>query len=450
MSAVATHFREQLAEAAVLVVGCGVSGVSAARFALRCGATVRVVDSRDEPPGANALHRDCPQASLIVGEFNPAVLDGMTHIVVSPGVDLRDPLIGAARERGMAVSGDIEWFARVANAPVIAITGSNGKSTVTAWLGEIVHAAGLNTAVGGNFGTPALDLLADDVEIYVLELSSFQLELTESLRARAATVLNVSADHIDRHGDTERYAAVKARIFDAAEVAVVNSDDPRVAAMPTGSARVVRFGGAAQADYRLIDNDGEAALARGGQAWLACNALRLAGRHNQLNALAVWALAEAAGIDETMIRDGLQAFAGLPHRCQAVAEIDGVRWINDSKGTNPGALMASLAGMTKPVVLLAGGQAKGADFTALGPLAADKTRAVIVFGQDRERIAAAVAAHAPLHRVETLREAVTKAAHLAESGDTVLLSPGCASFDQFDNYAQRGDSFVAAVRELAA
>ena len=442
--------REQLAHAAVLVVGCGLSGVSAARFAAGCGARVRVVDSRDVPPGAEALHRACPQASLIVGEFSPAVLEGMTHIVVSPGVDLREPLIEAARERGMDVIGDIEWFARVVNAPVVAITGSNGKSTVTAWVGEIARAVGLKVAVGGNFGTPALDMLDDDIELYVLELSSFQLELTESLAARAATVLNVSADHIDRHGDIEHYAALKARIFRGSQVAVVNADDARVAAMPTDSATVLRFGHTTDADYRLVEADGETALARGDHAWLACHTLRLAGRHNHANALAAWALAEAAGIDEAAIREGLQAFAGLPHRCQTVADIRGVRWINDSKGTNLGALMASLAGMTTPVVLLAGGQAKGADFTPLGPLAADKARAVIVFGQDREKLAVAVTDHAPVHRVETLREAVAEAANIAEDGDTVLFSPGCASFDQFDNYVHRGESFVAAVQELAA
>ena len=442
--------REQLAHAAVLVVGCGLSGVSAARFAAGCGARVRVVDSRDAPPGAEALHRDCPQASLIVGEFSPAVLEGMTHIVVSPGVDLREPLIEAARERGMDVIGDIEWFARVVNAPVVAITGPNGKPTVTAWVGEIARAVGLKVAVGGNFGTPALDMLDDDIELYVLELSSFQLELTESLAARAATVLNVSADHIDRHGDIEHYAALKARIFRGSQVAVVNADDARVAAMPTDSATVLRFGHTTDADYRLVEADGETALARGDHAWLACHTLRLAGRHNHANALAAWALAEAAGIDEAAIREGLQAFAGLPHRCQTVADIRGVRWINDSKGTNLGALMASLAGMTTPVVLLAGGQAKGADFTPLGPLAADKARAVIVFGQDREKLAVAVTDHAPVHRVETLREAVAEAANIAEDGDTVLFSPGCASFDQFDNYVHRGESFVAAVQELAA
>jgi UDP-N-acetylmuramoylalanine--D-glutamate ligase len=442
--------REQLADAAVLVVGCGVSGVSAARFASACGARVRVVDSRDEPPGAPALFEHCPKASLIVGELDSMLLEGMTHIVVSPGVDLREPLIEAARERGLDVVGDIEWFAQVVDAPVVAITGSNGKSTVTAWVGEIAQAAGLNYAMGGNFGTPALDLLADEIELYVLELSSFQLELTHRLAARAATVLNISADHIDRHGTVEHYAALKARIFAAAEVAVTNTDDARAAAMPTGSARVLRFGTAPQADYRLLDTGDARYLARGDQPWLACEELRLAGRHNQLNALAVWALAEAAGIDQAVIRRGLTRFAGLPHRCETVAEIKGVRWINDSKGTNPGAMMASLAGMDTPVLLLAGGQAKGADFAELGPLAGDKARVVIVFGQDRDTIAAAVDAYVPVERVDTLQQAVRAAANRAERGDTVLFSPGCASFDQFDNYVHRGESFVAAVEELAA
>ncbi len=447
-------FREQLAHATVLVIGCGVSGVSAARFAGDCGARVRVVDTRNDPPGAAALEAACPQASLIVGEFQSAVLEGIDYVVVSPGVDLREPLIAQARERGLEIVGDIEWFARVVNAPVVAITGSNGKSTVTAWLGELLGAAGLSTAVGGNFGTPALDLLADGIECYVLELSSFQLELTQTLAPAAAVVLNISADHIDRHGDLERYAALKAQIYRHARVAIVNQDDARVAAMDTADATVKRFGTAATVEYRLLETDRGAALARGDQPWLACDALRLSGRHNYLNALAVWALADAlsAGmaIDEAAIGHGLRAFGGLPHRCQTVAEIRGVTWINDSKGTNLGALLASLTGMDSPVILLAGGQAKGADFTPLGPVAAEKTRAVIVFGQDAERIAEAVTDYVDVHRVATLSEAVYRAAGLATTGDTVLLSPGCASLDQFANYAARGDAFVAAVQELAA
>lgn len=442
--------KQQLAQANVLVVGCGISGVSAARFAVACGARVRVVDSRMEPPHADTLAETCPQASLVVGGFDPAVLDGMGHIVVSPGVDLREPLIEAAQSRGFPIIGDIEWFARVADAPVVAITGSNGKSTVTAWLAELAREAGLHVGVGGNFGTPALDLLGAGVDLYVLELSSFQLELTQSLAARAATVLNISPDHIDRHGDIGHYAELKARIFADAQVGIINADDERVAAMDTRDARVARFGSSADCEYRLLETSEHVVLARGEQPWLACDTLRLTGRHNYLNACAVWAMAEAIGLDEQAIRTGLQAFAGLPHRCQTVAEIDGITWVNDSKGTNLGALMASLGGMRAPVVLLAGGQAKGADFTPLGALAANRARAVIVFGQDAEVIAAAVAGHAPVHRVDDLRASVTEAADLARPGDTVLLSPGCASLDQFADYTERGDVFVAAVRELAA
>jgi len=441
-------FLQQLANAHVLVVGCGATGASAARFAARAGARVRVVDSRDAPPAAAALQAEWPGLELVCGGLDVDALAGIDQIVVSPGVDLREPLIAAAAGQGLEVVGDIEWFARVVAAPVVAITGSNGKSTVTAWTTEIARAAGRRVAIGGNFGTPALDLLADDIDLYVLELSSFQLELTQSLTSVAATVLNVSADHIDRHGSLAHYAALKAQVFDGAAVAVVNADDARVAAMATGSARVLRFGAHANADYRLLDD--QQALGRGTARWLDWQALALPGRHNAANALAVWALAEALGIDESTIRAGLQSFAGLPHRCQLVAEISGVRWVNDSKGTNLGALLASLAGMPAPVILLAGGQAKGADFSDLAPVAAACAREVIVFGEDAPLIAGAIEGHAPVHGVATLADAVARAHTIAQPGDTVLLSPGCASFDQFDNYMARGDAFVAAVQKVAA
>ncbi|AWN16523.1 UDP-N-acetylmuramoyl-L-alanine--D-glutamate ligase [Salinisphaera sp. LB1] len=443
-------WKAQLANARVLVVGCGATGASAARFAAAAGARVRVVDSREKPPAADALARDWPAIGIVAGGLDPATLEGVDHVVISPGVDLREPLIAAARAAGHEIIGDIEWFARVANAPVVAITGSNGKSTVTAWIGEIAAASGRRVAVGGNFGTPALDLLAADIDLYVLELSSFQLELTERLHCVAATVLNVSADHIDRHGSLEHYAGLKARIFRAAELALVNADDARVAAMDTHDARVVRFGTGETADYRVIDAGDGLWLARGNTPWFDARQLQLAGRHNAANAAAVWALAEALGIDAATIRDGLRHFAGLAYRCQLVAEIDGVRWVNDSKGTNLGAMLASLTGMDGPVVLLAGGQGKGADFAALGAAAGERARAVLVFGEDADVIAAAVTGHVPVERVDTLAVAVRRAAEIAQDGDVVLLSPGCASFDQFDNYQARGEAFTAAVRELAA
>lgn len=441
----------QLAGSQVLVVGCGATGAAAACFAAAHGAAVRVIDSRATPAGAERLRQQCPQAELRSGALAVDALDGIDQLIVSPGVDLCEPLLAAARQRGLPLWGDIEWFARCAQAPVVAITGSNGKSTVTAWLAAVAGAAGENVAVGGNFGTPALDLLAADVTLYVLELSSFQLQLTERLECVAATVLNISPDHIDRHGTLANYAAAKARIFAAADTAVVNADDDLVMAMNTAGAHVQRFGANAGAAYQLqTDAAGNDWLARAGERWLACNQLRLSGRHNYSNALAVWALAEAAGLDESAIRTGLCQFAGLAHRCQWVARINAVDWINDSKGTNPGALVAALAGMPGPVVLLAGGQGKGADFSPLAAAVSGKVRAVIVFGEDAAVIAAVLANRVAVHHVAELAAAVALAATLAERGDTVLLSPGCASLDQFANYAARGDAFMAAVRELAA
>ena len=446
-----------------LIVGLGATGISVARHLARAGVSFAVTDSRDTPPNTAELAAlgDIP---CRFGAFaSPLALSEIAEAVVSPGVSLDEPFLQELRAANIPIIGDIELFARALDRPVpspgsrvpaqvIAITGSNGKSTVTAWVADVARAAGLNVAAGANFGTPALDLLADDVELYVLELSSFQLELTESMAPTAATVLNVSADHIDRHGSVARYADMKARILRNAGIALVNADDPRVAAMNSAGATRRSFGSAAGADYRLAVTDHGPALVRGGadRPWLAAGALALTGRHNQLNALAVWALAEAIGLGADIVRARLPRFTGLAHRCQLVADRAGVRWINDSKGTNLGALMASLAGLDAPVILLAGGQAKGADFAALGPIAAAKTRAVIVFGADAFRIASALAGHAPVVSVATLRDAVARAAALAAPGDTVLLSPGCASFDQFSGFAQRGECFVRAVAELAA
>ena len=435
-----------LANKRVLIVGCGATGASAARFAAAAGAVVRMVDSRATAPAAETLAAELPEIEIMTGGLPVEALAGMDEIMVSPGVDLREPLIEAARTAGYDVVGDIEWFARCAAAPVIAITGSNGKSTVTAWTHAIARRGGINAAIGGNFGTPALDLLDADVELYVLELSSFQLALCDSLAPSVATVLNLSPDHIDRHGDFAAYAAAKARIFTRAETALVNTDDGPAAELAAGHANVVSFGTHAEADYRLA----ESGLVHGDTHGPALADIALPGRHNALNAAAVWALADGAGLAPDAIQAGLRAFDGLAHRCQPVAEIAGVRYVNDSKGTNLGAMLASLSGMDAPVVLLAGGQGKGADFAPLGPVAAEKARAVIVFGEDGAQIAAAVAGHAPVYTAGDLASAVARGADIAEPGDVVLLSPGCASFDQFAGYADRGDAFVRYVQERAA
>ena len=351
--------------------------------------------------------------------------------------------------------GDIELFARAARAPVVAITGSNGKSTVTTLLGEMARASRIQVAVGGNLGEPALDLLDDAVALYVLELSSFQLETTESLQPAVATVLNVSPDHMDRYTDLEAYAAVKARVMQGAGVGVYNADDPIVAAMGGSDDAWYFTLGESQNDkmFGICPIDGTDYLCRAEQPLLAADELKIPGLHNRANALAALAMGTALGLDLNAMLEVLRNFHGLPHRTEFVAEIDGVCWYNDSKGTNVGAAIAALQGLDRGdatrTVLIAGGDCKGADFAPLAPVLERRARALVLLGRD----AAAVAAVAPpalaAVRAADMDDAVAKAAGLAQRGDRVLLSPACASFDMFDNYAQRGDRFKQAVRRLA-
>lgn len=438
--------------APVLVVGLGVTGLSCARYFARLGQTVRIVDSRATPPALAALGSLREQLDLRLGSFDPAALDGVAEVVVSPGVSLDEPLLVEARGRGLSIAGDIELFARVAPAPVACVTGSNGKSTVTSLLAELLAAGGLNVRAGGNLGTPALDLLEGEApELYVLELSSFQLETTESLRPLVATVLNVSPDHIDRHGSLERYAAAKARIYRGAQVAVVNRDDPLSSTLAGGERRV-SFGLDAPpgpADFGLLQVNGVEMLARGEQALIGSNRLALRGRHNLANALAALAMAEAAGVEPATAAPALAAFRGLAHRCEFVAEIGGVVWIDDSKGTNVGASVAAIAGMDRPVVLVAGGDGKGADFAPLAQAARGRVHAAVLIGRDAPLIERALAGICPVAHVGDMGEAVAAAARLARPGDTVLLSPACSSTDMFTDYRERGRQFAAAVRELA-
>lgn len=430
----------------LLIVGLGLSGWSALRYLQGQGADLRVCDSREDPPYGAALKQQYPELPLHAGGLSPALLDeDIEALIVSPGLDLSLPLFAEARRRGLPLWGDIEVFARDNAAPVLAVTGSNGKSTVVTLLGEMARAAGRKVLVGGNIGTPALDLLGQDAELIVLELSSFQLELTESLRCLAAANLNLSPDHIDRHGDMPAYAAAKARIHAHAGQSVVNAEDPLTAQGTQEPVR--RFGFDESCEFRL---QGDALQVRG-ETWLRGGELKLLGTHNHLNVLAALALGEAAGLPREAMCQAARDFAGLPHRCEWVAERRGVRWINDSKGTNVGATLAALDGLPPRVVLLAGGQAKGGDFRPwLDPLS-HKGRAVFLFGQDAGRIAqdlSALPGGVPLHEVGSLQAAVAGADDVAEAGDSVLLSPGCASFDQFSGYAERGERFRALVRAL--
>lgn len=434
----------------LLVVGLGLSGHATLRFLLAEGAEVDVTDSRAAPAGVAELRVEYPQLNMALGALAaPRALASYRAAVLSPGIDLREPFIAELRAAGVELVGDVELFARVANAPVVAITGSNGKSTVTTLVGQMAERAGWRVRVGGNLGTPALALLADDAELYVLELSSFQLDTTETLRLVAAAWLNLAEDHLDRHGDMNAYAAAKARIWAHCKLAIVNADDPITARGVAATLPVRRFSSHGAADYALRDDHGSLWLTAFGEALLPSTALRIHGRHNLANALAALALADAAGVPRAASLAALAAFDGLPHRCVRVAERRGAAWIDDSKGTNVGATLAAIDGLEPPLLWLGGGQGKGQDFTPLRAALARKARAAIVFGADAEQIAAVLDGALPVFRVVSLQAAVARAAELVQSGDTVLLSPACASLDQFRSYVERGEHFARYVEALS-
>ncbi|MBK1693674.1 UDP-N-acetylmuramoyl-L-alanine--D-glutamate ligase [Chromatium weissei] len=448
-----------------LIVGLGKTGLSCARYLARhlpAGATLAVTDSRLNPPGLDALRTELPEIQITVGGFDAELFAAATRLIVSPGVPISEPLIQAALARGAAVLGDVELFVQTAAAPICAITGSNGKSTVTTLVGLMAAAIGLRVAVGGNLGEPVLELLADDVDLYVLELSSFQLETTPSLRAAAAVVLNIAADHLDRYSSLAAYAATKAQIYQNARVAVINRNDSAVTAMPHAGAIEIGFSLNAPAadDFGLRTLDGAIWLCRGELALLPASEVRIPGRHNLANALAALALLNACApnADLAPAVNVLRQFSGLPHRSEFVTEFKNVRWYNDSKGTNPGATIAALEGLIAPestarVVLIAGGDGKGAEFAPLAPAVARAARAVVLMGRDAPLIAAALntdasARQIPLLYASDMRDAVKQAAQLAQAGDCVLLSPACASFDMFNDYTHRGRVFIEEVKRL--
>jgi UDP-N-acetylmuramoylalanine--D-glutamate ligase len=437
-----------------LIAGLGATGLSVARHLAACGEIFAVVDSRPAPPGLAALRAQYPEVPVFLGPLDAELLARATRIIASPGLALSEPALAAAAGAGVEILGDIELFARAARAPVVAITGSNGKSTVTELVGAMAAAAGRRVAVGGNLGTPALDLLGDEVELYVLELSSFQLETTASLAAEVATVLNLSPDHLDRHGDLAAYRRAKRRIYRGARQLVVNRDDPATEALTAPGVRHWSFGLSAPAgptEFGLVARADGAWLARGDRPLLAVSELRVAGRHNVANALAALALGTAAGLAEAAMCAALRAFRGLPHRCQVVLERDGITWIDDSKATNVGAAIAALAGLdrgTANLVLIAGGQGKGQDFAELAAALPGRVRLAILIGAAAAAIEAAIAGRVPVARADSMVAAVARARAAARPGDLVLLAPACASFDMFTGYADRGECFVRAAREL--
>jgi UDP-N-acetylmuramoylalanine--D-glutamate ligase len=436
-----------------VVAGLGRSGVSAARYLSRHGHHVRITDSREDPPGLAELADDRALFDLSLGGLDEDALGGADMLVLSPGLSAQEPIVAAARKRGVPVVGDVELFARVATSAVIAVTGSNGKSTVCSMLAEMLPAAGIRIRAGGNLGTPALDLLGDgEPDAYVLELSSFQLDLTASLRPRVAALLNISADHLDRHGDMDAYVAAKAKIFNGCDVAVYNRDDPAVEALRPQTGATVSFGldepGPGQ--YGLHRVDGEVWLARGDEPLLRASALAVQGLPNVANALAALAIADALGAPVAPMLGALCGFAGLPHRMQVVARHRDVTYINDSKATNVGAAVAAIAGLDSPFVLIAGGDAKGADFAPLAEALAGRAIAVVLIGRDSRRIGAALEGVCQVEYAADMHSAVAIAARLAPAGASVLLAPSCASLDMYRNFAERGDDFAAAVGALDA
>ena len=439
-----------------VVVGLGKTGVSCLRYFARHGVPVSATDTRRAPPGLAELGVLAQTLDVRLGGFDLSLLDGASQLVMSPGVSLNEPIAVAARQRGIEVLGDVELFARDVRSrgihtPVIGITGTNGKSTVTTLVAHMAKAAGRSVLAGGNLGEPALELLAQPTpDLYVLELSSFQLETTTSLTLQAAVVLNVTADHLDRYASVADYASAKARIYANSRTLVLNADDPWVMAMHKGSgAQAVTFSiERDDADYSLLRLDGRVQLARKGVALLDLSRMKIPGLHNAANALAALALGEAVGLPLPAMLEALQSFAGLSHRSAWVADIDGVRYIDDSKGTNVGATLAAVAGMAGPLVMIAGGEGKGQDFTPLAAAFRGKVRETVLIGKDAAAIAQVLSGVCKIRTAASMQEAVALAQRAAKPGDTVLLSPACASLDMFRDYNHRGDVFAAAVKAL--
>jgi len=440
----------------IVVVGLGVTGLSVARFLRHQQKSFVLMDSRAVPPNMDIIRREFSEYRCITGGLDTDLLLQASEIIVSPGISIKTPAIVAAINAGIPVIGDIELFARHVNVPVIAITGSNAKSTVTTLVGDMAKQANIHVAVGGNIGKPVLDLLLNDtgIELYVLELSSFQLEVTSSLKAIAASVLNVCHDHMDRYDSFAQYHLAKQRVYWGATTIVINRDDPLTQPPVAQGVQVISFGfgPSDKQGFGLMTIDGQEQLAFQFKPLLPVTALALKGRHNIANALAALALGHAAGIAIEPMLEVLTTFAGLEHRCQHVRTLNQIDYVNDSKATNVGATLAAINGFSrgdKNIILVAGGQAKEADFSPLLDVLEQSVRAVIVMGEDAGQIATVIGDRLPCHVVGTMLDAVKKANDVAVIGDTVLLSPACASFDQYSGFKARGEHFIDIVMGLA-
>lgn len=442
-----------------LVVGLGKTGLSIARHLHRRGVPFVVYDTRSQCAGAAEFQSECPGIQLALGDFPQNLYDRLKVIICSPGVSLDEPFIQEAQKRAIPVIGDIDCLAKEIDEPVVAITGTNGKSTVTTLVGEMAKAAGKSVAVAGNIGLPALDILDVGVsyDLWVLELSSFQLDLTYALAPKAATVLNITPDHLDRHHTLDAYVQAKHRVYNHAEMILFNRNDPltRPSEKECKNKRVISYGADAPPTidaWGLIEEEGETYLVKGEKRILCVSAMKIRGKHNWLNALAACALADAVGVSKKSMTEVLKRFPGLPHRCQWVRTLNQVDWVNDSKATNVGATQSAIVGlgesMPGKIILIAGGKGKDAEFTDLAEPIENYVRSVILIGEDAGKIEAVIPDSVPVQRALSLQQAIERASRQAEPGDVVLMSPACASFDMFRDFNERGDAFMSMVAAL--
>ncbi|QTH72614.1 UDP-N-acetylmuramoyl-L-alanine--D-glutamate ligase [Pseudoalteromonas xiamenensis] len=442
-------YLDELKQKNIIVLGLGITGIGIVRFLLQHGITPKVVDSRNEPPGAAWLSQQNVDCDAVFGNLAEACLHECDLLIVSPGIPLYEPNIANAITHGVEVIGDIELFARFNDKPVVAVTGSNGKSTVVSLAAAVLKEAGFKVGLGGNIGTAALDLLSLDADVYVLELSSFQLETTHTLHCESAMILNLSEDHMDRYADFAAYCAAKQRIYSHAKRVVVNADDENThfSMQPNSQQERVTVS-LTQGDYSLVVEQQQAKFSAFGEPWFSTNALSLLGGHNQFNALSVMALLQPFNVPVNVFERVFTSFVGLPHRCALVAEVNGVRYINDSKATNVGATIAAIESLNDALgkmIVIVGGDAKGADLSVLKFVLRKYCKSVLAFGQDGK---AFLGLHPNAQLVADLGEAVGVAAAQATSGDQVLLAPACASIDMYSNYVARGEHFVSLVEAL--
>ena len=436
------------------ILGMGATGLSVAAFLTSKDMSFDFADSRNEPPNLGQVKRDFPASELALGSFDQDFLKRYNRLIVSPGISLAEPALVAAKEQGIELLGDLELFLQSAQAPVIIISGSNGKSTVTALLGEMAKNSDLSVGIGGNIGTPMLDLLDEQHQLYVIEVSSFQLELLQDSGGAIAGLLNISPDHLDRYKNLQEYHTAKHRIFRGASKVVINREDPLTRPLISTQIPMISFG-LNQPDlgcFGILEGLQEGYLSYGIERIMLIKQIALKGTHNLANALAALALGHSVDLPMKTMLETLKTFKGLDHRCQTVKEINSVTYVNDSKATNIGATVAALKGLAnnnqKNIILIAGGQSKGQDFSALKPAIKRAVKQLILIGEDSQKLESIFSQCTQTMRSQSLEAAVTQAHQLASSGDIVLLSPACASFDMFEGFEHRGNCFEAAVKGM--